>query len=125
MDTLKTLLSNAELVELLLAGIGVVLTLLINRAAGALEAATGIRIDAAHREALHSAIRSGIEAALEEGPEAGLGDIKAAAIAYAHRSVPGAIRALVPGEGVLDALALRYYREAMQRAGFPAPELML
>ncbi|AKO96840.1 hypothetical protein MALG_01664 [Marinovum algicola DG 898] len=125
MDTLNIILSNAELAELLLAAIGIVLTILINRAAGAFEAATGLRIDEGHRRALHSAIRSGIEAALEDGPEAGLDEIKAASVDYAHRSVPGAIRALVPGEGVLDALALRYYREAMQRAGLPAPELML
>lgn len=121
MNIITEILADAELAKLLLGAIGIVLTILINRVAGAFEAATGIRIDAAHREALHSAVQSGIEAALEEGPEAGLDEIKAHAIAYAHRSVPDAIKHLVPGDGILDDLALRYYREALQRAGIQRP----
>ncbi|MBN9674656.1 hypothetical protein JF542_02735 [Salipiger bermudensis] len=93
----------------------------MNRAAGAFQAATGIAIEREAREALHSAIKSGIEAALARGPEAGLEEIKAHAIFHAQQSVPDAIEQLVPGDGVLDRLALRYYREAMERFGVQVP----
>ena len=52
-----------------------------------------------------------------EGPEAGIEVIKHRAVRYAQESVPDAIRALVPGDGVLDRLAERYVREAMAGIG--------
>lgn len=81
----------------------------ITRGAAAIEMWTGIRIEENARDALHSAIISGVEAALAgDNPK----DVVIQhAVAYAHNSVPDAIRQLVPGDGVLDALALRYYNE--------------
>lgn len=105
----------------LVALIGAVLTFIINRAAGAFEAATGMAIERDARDALHSALKSGVEAALRDGPEAGLEVIKAQAVMHAKESVPDAIRILVPGDGVLDRLAVRYYREAMERVGVAVP----
>ena len=121
MDILTSILADAGLQEALLGLFGILLTIIINRAAGAFTAATGIAIEREAREALHSAIRSGIEAALARGPEAGLDEIKAHAIFHAQQSVPDAIERLVPGDGVLDRLALRYYREAMERVGVGIP----
>lgn len=63
----------------------------------------GIEIEAAHREALHLALMSGVRAALARGlngPAAA-----ASAVAYAGRSVPDALSALKPGEGVLASIA--------------------
>lgn len=121
MDFLKSLLSSPELVQAIAGLLGIALMLIINRGAAAFEAFTGIRIEAAAREALHSAIKSGVEAALLEGPDAGFEMIKAHAIYHAQQSVPDAIARLVPGDGVLDRLALRYYREAMDRVGVQIP----
>ena len=121
MDFLKTILASPELVNALAGILVLVLSVLINRGLGALEAFTGIRIEAAAREALHSAIKSGVEAAVLEGPGAGFEVIKAHAIYHARQSVPDAIARLVPGDGVLDRIALRYYREAMERAGVQIP----
>ena len=121
MDILKSILADAGLREALLGLFGILLTIIINRGAAAITAATGIAIERAAREALHSAIKSGIEAALARGPEAGFEEIKAHAIFHAQQSVPDAIEQLVPGDGVLDRLALRYYREAMERVGVAIP----
>ena len=121
MDIILTILGSAEMQTALIAGLGVVLTVLINRGAAMLEVATGIRIEQGARDALHSAIKSGIEAALANGPEAGFDEVKRQALAYAHHSVPDAITALVPGDGVLDQLALRYYREALARVAPQGP----
>ncbi|SDF91921.1 hypothetical protein [Alloyangia pacifica] len=122
MDFLKSILASPELVNALIGLFGLVLMLIINRGAGAIEAFTGIRIEAAAREALHSAIKSGVEAAVLEGPGAGFEVVKAHAIYHAQQSVPDAIERLVPGDGVLDRIALRYYREAMASAGVKIPE---
>ena len=121
MDILTSILADAGLQEALLGLFGIILTIIINRAAGAFTAATGIAVEREAREALHSAIKSGIEAALAGGPDAGLEEIKAHAIFHAQQSVPDAIEQLVPGDGVLDRLALRYYREAMERVGVAIP----
>jgi hypothetical protein len=101
----------------LLTFFGVLLTFILNRATGAFQAATGIRIEEKHMRALHSAIMTGVEAAMIDGPEAGIEVIKHRAVRYAQQSVPDAIRALVPGDGVLDRLAERYVREAMAGIG--------
>lgn len=121
MDILRSFLADAGLQEALLGLFGIILTIIINRAAGAFTAATGIAIERDAREALHSAIKSGIEAALAGGTGAGLEEIKAHAIFHAQQSVPDAIEQLVPGDGVLDRLALRYYREAMEKVGVGIP----
>lgn len=121
MDILTSLVADAGLQEALMGVFGILLTIIINRAAGAFQAATGIAIEREAREALHSAIRSGVEAAIEGGPEAGLDEIKAHAVYHAQQSVPDAIAILVPGDGVLDRLAVRYYREAMERFGVQVP----
>ncbi|WP_335946088.1 hypothetical protein [Salipiger bermudensis] len=121
MDILTSLFAEAGLQEALMGVFGILLTIIINRAAGAFQAATGIAIEQEAREALHSAIRSGVEAAIEGGPEAGLDEIKAHAVYHAQQSVPDAIAILVPGDGVLDRLAVRYYREAMERFGVQVP----
>jgi hypothetical protein len=121
MDILNSILADAGLQEALLGLFGIILTIIINRAAGAFQMATGIAIEKDARDALHSAIKSGVEAALAEGPDAALDTVKAHAIYHAQQSVPDAIEALVPGEGVLDRIAVRYYREAMERVGVAIP----
>ncbi len=60
---------------------------------------------------------SGANAALRHGPDQGVDVLKDLALSYAHRSVPDAIRALVPGDGVLDSLAERYVLEALRDLG--------
>ena len=53
MDFLSQLFASADLQAVILSIIGLVLTFILNRAAGAFAAATGIQIEAKHREALH------------------------------------------------------------------------
>lgn len=113
LDLLSEFLTNDAVQTALLTIIGAVLTFILNRATGAFQAATGIRIEEKHMRALHSAIMTGVEAAMVEGPEAGVEVIKHRAVRYAQQSVPDAIRALVPGDSVLDRLAERYVREAI------------
>ena len=118
------LISSPELQTALLTLFGAVLTFILNRAAGAFQAATGIRIEEKHQRALHSAMMSGAKAALRFGPEHGADVLKRLTLDYAQRSVPDAIRALVPGDGVLDDLAERYVREAMREVGLStAPDV--
>lgn len=80
---------------------------------------TGIQVEAKHREALHEALMSGAMAAVRHGPKEGFATLEAQAISHARASVPDAVRYLVPGETVLDTIAERYVREAMER-GFAA-----
>lgn len=92
---------------------GVVATLL-SIAAAKIYAATGVYIEAKHRDALKEAMISGATAALRLGPDAGLQALKAHAIAYVQESAPDAIRKLIKGrDGVLDKMAERYVREAL------------
>lgn len=115
MDILKTLLTDEAVLNLIIAALGMVLTIFLNRVAGAFQAATGVRVEEKHMRALHSAIITGVESALKDGPQAGVDHIKASALSYAKQSVPDAIRALVPGDGVLDKLADRYVMERLAR----------
>ncbi|MDD2870101.1 hypothetical protein [Neomegalonema sp.] len=70
----------------------------------------GIEIEAAHRDALHSALMSGVRAAVARGLNGQAAT--AAAVAYAGRSVPDALTALNPGEGVLVSIAEAKLTEA-------------
>ncbi|OAN71539.1 hypothetical protein A8B82_04455 [Sulfitobacter sp. EhC04] len=117
MNIVGEFLANEAVQTAILSLLGIGLTFILNRLSGTFQAATGIRIQEKHMNALHSAILTGVEAALVDGPEAGLEVIKARAIRHVNQSVPDAIKALVPGDGVLDRLAERYYREALARIG--------
>lgn len=119
MDFLKTILSSPEVQSLIVAAFGLVLTFIVNRAAAAFTLATGIQIEAQHRAALHEAIKSGVESALAHGTSVGLGTLKAHVVQHLRESVPDALKALTPGDGVLDRLVERYAREALNRIGEP------
>ena len=119
MDLIKQLLTSEEFLGAIIAGIGLVLTFIINRAAAAFTLATGIQIEKAHRDALHTAIKSAVESALFHGPDVALGTLKAHVVQHLRESVPDALAALVPGDGVLDRLVERYAREALNKIGEP------
>ena len=108
MDFLTDVLGSDAVMNSILALVGVVLTFLINRAVAAFTLATGISIQEKHRIAIHSALITGVESMLHKGPEVGIDMIRKSAVDYAQRSVPDAILALVPGDGVLDRIAERY-----------------
>lgn len=108
-----------ELIAAILGLFAAILTFAITRASAAFTAATGTQIEAKHRTALHEALMSGAASAIEHGPREAVGTLKAHAIAHARESVPDAIRALVPGDTVLDTIAERYVLEAMARIGLP------
>lgn len=110
-----------EFIAGLMSLVGIVLTAIIGAAAKAFHAYTGIQIEAKHRQALHEAMISGVEAAIAHGPSQGLRTTTQLAVAYVHRSVPDAIRALVPGETVLDTIAERYAIERLNRWHLPPP----
>ncbi len=111
MNTLISELSAAAL-PAVVAGLGSILAIIINRAAGVAQVRWGIEIEARHREALHSALMSGVRSALSAGVS-GPGVI-VAATAYAEASVPDAIRALKPTPDVLKAIAESKFREDLR-----------
>lgn len=80
-----------------------ILTLILGWAAVQVKAWTGIQIEEKHMRALHSAIRNGALMAIQRG-----GVDKAILVAmvkdYVQASVPDAIKALAPSDGVLDVL---------------------
>lgn len=119
MDVIKQLLASAEVQSLIMAVIGLILTFIVNRAAAAFTLATGIQIETQHRAALHEAIKSGVESAIFHGPDVALGTLKAHVVQHLRESVPDALKALAPGDGVLDRLVERYAREALNKIGEP------
>ncbi len=102
---------SAELLPLLLQGIGVILGLLLLRATTYASTRWGIEIEARHREALHSAIMSGIRAALSKGLSGQA--VLDSALVYVTQSVPDALNALDPSAEVLQQLAEAKLRDAV------------
>lgn len=76
---------------------------------------TGIKIEEKHKRDLHDALMSGVMAAVVHCPSAGLDVLKLQGIRHAQHSVPGALKALIPGDTVLDTIAARYVTEAMAK----------
>lgn len=119
MDLIKALLGNAELQTAILSLFGLFLTYVIARVAAAFTALTGIQIEARQREALHEAIQSGVASAYKFGPDVAMATVKAHVIQYLRESVPGALKALTPGDGVLDTLIERYALAILNKYGEP------
>lgn len=119
MEYFLTLLGQPEIQNAILALFGLVLTVIINRVASAFTLATGINIEASHREALHQAIRSGVESAVKHGAGEGLETLKVHVVQHVRESVPDALRQLRPGDGVINRLIERYTLEALSRFGGP------
>ena len=76
---------------------------------------TGIQISEKHKRVLHDAMMTGATAAVVHGPQEGYQTLKRNAIRYVRESAPDAIKNLVPGDTVLDKLAERYVREAIEK----------
>ncbi|WP_444453153.1 hypothetical protein ACTTAI_19260 [Rhodobacter capsulatus] len=93
----------AAIMPALLQIIGLVLSLLLARAADVARTRWGLEIEAAHRDALHAALMSGVRSALMRGI-AGT-EVTREAVNHARKSVPDAIAALKPKSGVLEAIA--------------------
>lgn len=117
MDFLTNLLASEQVQTALIGIIGLVLTVIINRAAGAFTAATGLEIEAKHRAALHEAIITSVQSAMQHGVAEAGETMKAHVMTHLRRSVPDALKALTPGDGVIDRLIDRYAAEAMARLG--------
>lgn len=94
--------------------VGGLLATLIGLAANMARKRWGIEIEARHRDALHSALMSGIEAAFEAGATGE--DAVQAAVQHAKASVPDAVAALIPGNGVLEAIARSKARGLIAKA---------
>lgn len=119
MDFLNQLLASAGVQDLILSIVGLVLTVIISRAAAAFTLATGITIQQVHQENLHRAIKTAIESAMLHGPKEAGATLKAHVIQHLRESVPDALKALTPGDGVLDRLIERYAREALNKFVVP------
>lgn len=115
MNFVQQLLMSADLQAVIISVIGALLAFLLNRAVGAFAAYTGIQIEAKHRDALHQAIMTAVESGLKHGPDVGIDYLKANTLDYLQRSVPDALTALTPGDGVLDRLIERYAKEAIAK----------
>lgn len=66
---------------------------------------------------MHEAIKTAVESTLRLGPREGAKTLKAHVVQHLRESVPDALTALTPGDGVLDRLIERYTREALNRIG--------
>jgi hypothetical protein len=119
MDLINNVLANTDIQTLLISAFGLLLTFIINRAAGVFTAATGIAVQARHREALHEAIKSGVESAILHGPQVAFEIVKAQVIQHLRESVPDALKALTPGDGVIDRLIERYTLQALNKVRSP------
>lgn len=115
MDFLTSLLASPELIGGVVALVGLALTLVINRAAGAFQAATGIAIEREHRDALHEAIMTAVESAMKHGPDVAFDTLRAHVVQHLRESVPDALTALTPGDTVLDRLIERYSLEVINK----------
>ena len=56
---------------------------------------------------------------MKYGPDVGFDTLKAHVVRYLQESVPDALTALTPGDGVLDRLIERYARESLAKLGEP------
>jgi hypothetical protein len=119
MDFLTNLLSSVEVQDAIISVLGIFLTFIISRAAAAFTMATGLQIEAKHREVLHEAIITAVESGMKLGPEVGMETLRAHVFHHLRQSVPQALTALTPGDGVLDRLIERYAREALAKFGEP------
>ena len=119
MDIINALLASEQVQTGILTILGLILTFIANRAAGMFQAYTGIRIEQAHQDSLHKAIMTGVESAMRYGPKMGFETLKAHVVAHLKESVPDALTALTPGDGVLDRLIERYTRDALAKFGEP------
>lgn len=104
----------ASAMPALLQFIGLILSLLLARAAEAARTRWGLQIEAAHRDALHTALMTGVRFALGRGlqGEAAM----SAAMIHARQSVPDAIAALKPSSGVLETIASAKLADALGAA---------
>ena len=57
---------------------------------------------------------------MKYGPDVGLDTLKAHVVGYLQESVPDALTALTPGDGVLDRLIEWYSLEALAKLGEPS-----
>lgn len=107
----------AAVLPAVLQAIAALLGLLLLRASEAARKRWGIQIEAAHRDALHSALMSGIRAALSRGLS-GTAAV-ASAVTYAQQSVPDAIKALAPSAEVITQIAEAKLDEARTALASP------
>lgn len=119
MDILKELLASAEIQSMIMSLVGIALTGIIGLAAAAFTRWTGIRIEQAHQDSLHRAIKSAVESAIYHGPTVAVETLKVHVVQHLRESVPDALKALTPGDGVLDRLIDRYVGETLNRIGEP------
>lgn len=111
------ILANAEVLTALFGLFGAALSFVLFFAASQFASWTGVQIEEKHMRALHEAIMTGVESMLQDGTAAGVEDMRAKVLDYLHDSVPDALTALTPGDGVLDRLIERYTREALNKLG--------
>lgn len=96
---------------------GIIALLALTWAAAQIKKRTGLEVTEKHRAALHSAIVTGINAALSRNLDGE--DAVRTALEHAGKSVPAAIKALRPADGVLENLAASYLQQAYASAGTP------
>ena len=117
MDFILNLLNHPGVMEALLGIIGLGLTFVLNRLAGAFTAATGVKVSEKWQKDLHQGILTGVESALRKGPSAAYGDIRVHVLEHLHKSVPEALKNLAPDNVVLDNLIDRHTRMALNELG--------
>ncbi len=115
MDFIKSLLSpevTASLAELLVAVIGLILTVALPILSARIYRWTGVKIEEKHMTALPEAISTWAYTAVTRGLNPASREAYDDLLAYLKQSVPDALRVLGPSADVLVGLAGRYLRLA-------------
>lgn len=102
----------AGLAELLVAVIGLILTVALPILSARLYRWTGIKIEEKHQKALHEAIATWSYSAVTRGIQPASKQAYDDLLIYLRQSVPDALRVLGPSADVLVRLAGRYLAQA-------------
>lgn len=108
---INAILADEVFIKAVASIVGVIFLILSRRAVKAIESFTGIKADEKHLIAFHEAVVTGVESAMHNGLDDSLSTMRAHVVQHLKESVPEALAALAPGDGVIDRLIERYSME--------------
>ena len=114
---INAILADEVFIKAVASIVGVIFLILSRRAVKAIESFTGIKADEKHLIAFHEAVVTGVESAMHNGLDDSLSTMRAHVVQHLKESVPEALAALAPGDGVIDQLAVSLRRSGAGEIG--------